>query len=281
MHSDAGYFDPNSMLWQINREVTTLFGGARALLMQAAHPLIAAGARQTGGYRRDPWARLIRTVRLQSLLTFGDRRLADEVAERINKLHKVVHGIDPVTGEWYDALDYEQLLWVHTALEVSTIGFYELTVAPLTNREKDQYHREHTRVAEMLLLPRAFVPATYAATLQYVDDMIGSGRLHITEVANEVAALITRGVVPRRIKPLWRFIAFAAVGTLDDRLRRLYGFSWAPRQQRLLDANLAAVRAGLPLLPRRFRFIVTARWADRRLRQPALTEPAAGRAASE
>ena len=52
--SDHGLFGRDSMMWRVNREMTTLFGGARALLMQAAHPLVAAGARQTGAYRRDP-----------------------------------------------------------------------------------------------------------------------------------------------------------------------------------------------------------------------------------
>ena len=71
MKSDPGYFGPNSMMWKVNKEITVLFGGARALLMHAAHPLIAAGARQTSFYQRDPWKRLIRTLSLQNSVTFG------------------------------------------------------------------------------------------------------------------------------------------------------------------------------------------------------------------
>ena len=47
MQGDPGYFGPQSMMWKVNKEITVLFGGARALLMHAAHPLIVAGARQT------------------------------------------------------------------------------------------------------------------------------------------------------------------------------------------------------------------------------------------
>jgi len=54
MNADPGYFGPDSMMWKVNKEITVLFGGARALLMHAAHPLIAAGARQTSFYQRDP-----------------------------------------------------------------------------------------------------------------------------------------------------------------------------------------------------------------------------------
>ncbi|MGI8821795.1 MAG: oxygenase MpaB family protein [Acidimicrobiia bacterium] len=259
---DTGFFGPDSMMWRVNKEVTTLFGGARALLMQAAHPLVAAGARQTGAYRRHPWARLIRTATMQSQLTFGTRRSALEVADRINRLHAVIKGIDPVTGEWYDALDYDQLLWVHAALEVSVLDFYRLTIGELTPDELERYHQENLTAAEMLLLPRWYVPGTYRSTRRYVEDVIGSGRLLRTDVADEVSNLIVSGAVPTRIKPLWAFVSLAAIGTLDPRLRHLYGLSWSPVKATALDWNLAAMRRGLPLAPRRLRTISPARWAE-------------------
>src|SRR6266511_4352007 len=70
---DAGLFGPGSASWRVNRETTVLFGGARALLRQAAHPLVLAGARQTGSYERDPLKRLERTLQLTYKLTFGTR----------------------------------------------------------------------------------------------------------------------------------------------------------------------------------------------------------------
>jgi uncharacterized protein (DUF2236 family) len=263
--SNAGFFGPDSMMWRVNREVTTLFGGARALLMHAAHPLVAGGARQTGGYRRDPWMRLIRTLQLQNLVTFGSRESSQQAADRINKLHRVIHGIDDVTGEWYDAVDWDQLLWVHAALEVSTIDFFELSVDALTAEQKEQYHEENKVAAELLLLPRDVVPRTYVDMCSYVDDLIGSGRLCMSDVAQEVADLITKRAVPARIKPIWHFVAFAAVGTLDQRLRDLYGFRWSPAQQKWLDINLGLLRRSVPLIPYRFRTILPARWANWRI----------------
>ena len=109
MNADPGYFGPNSMMWKVNQEITVLFGGARALLMHAAHPLIAAGARQTSFYQRDPWKRLIRTLSLQNSVTFGTKEEADQSALRINKLHEVIKGKDSITGGIYDALDHEQV----------------------------------------------------------------------------------------------------------------------------------------------------------------------------
>ena len=48
---------------------------------------------------------------------------ADDSATRINRLHEVIKGEDPVTGGYYDALDHEQLLWVHACLQISSIYF--------------------------------------------------------------------------------------------------------------------------------------------------------------
>src|SRR5256885_7519651 len=102
---DAGLFGPGSASWQVNRETTVLFGGARALLMQAAHPLVLAGARQTGFYERNPWKRLERTLRLQFAITFGTRAEALDAAAPINRVHRGIHRGDEVTGLRDDALD--------------------------------------------------------------------------------------------------------------------------------------------------------------------------------
>ena len=74
----------------------------------------------------------------------GTKEEADESAHRINKLHEVINGTDSVTGGYYDALNHEQLLWVHACLQISSIYFYEKTVRKLTQEEKDQYHKENT-----------------------------------------------------------------------------------------------------------------------------------------
>ena len=53
--------------------------------------------------------------------------------ELIN-LHEVIKGKDPISEGIYDALDHEQLLWVHACLQISSIYFYEKTVKKLNPR---------------------------------------------------------------------------------------------------------------------------------------------------
>ena len=267
MNADPGYFGPNSMMWKVNKEITVLFGGARALLMHAAHPLIAAGARQTSFYQRDPWKRLIRTLSLQNSLTFGTKQEADESANRINKLHEVIKGKDEVSGGIYDALDHEQLLWVHACLQISSIYFYELTVKKLTDEEKNQYHIENIKAAEMCLVDRDIIPKTHDGLKEWViEKSRKKDYLMSTDVAEDVKEIIGGGPVPGHIKPIWPFIAFTAFNTLPPEFKKIYGIKDSKTKNLILAFNLKFLKITRPLLPPFFRLIAPARWAKQRLK---------------
>ena len=267
MNSDPGYFGPNSMMWKVNKEITVLFGGARALLMHAAHPLIAAGARQTSFYQRDPWKRLIRTLSLQNSVTFGTKEEADESANRINKLHEVIKGKDVITGGTYDALDQEQLLWVHACLQISSIYFYEKTVKKLTNSEKNQYHNENTVAAEMVLMDKTLMPKTHEDLKKWVmDKSKEKNYILLTDVAEDVKDIIGGGPVPVHIKPIWPFISFTAFNTLPKEFKDIYGIKDTKFKSLLVNFNLKLLKFTRPLLPPFFRLIAPARWAKQRLR---------------
>jgi len=272
MNADPGYFGPNSMMWKVNKEITVLFGGARALLMHAAHPLIAAGARQTSFYQRDPWKRLIRTLSLQNSVTFGTKTEANESAHRINKLHEVIKGEDIVTKKIYDALDHEQLLWVHACLQISSIYFYEKTVKKLSESEKNQYHKENMLAAKLVLIDDNNMPQSHDELKQWViDKSREEGYLIFTDVAKDVQDIIAGGPVPKHIKPIWPFIAFTAFHTLPPEFKSLYDVKDSRTKNFLLSFNLLLLKYTRPLLPPFFRLIAPARWAKQRItRKPNL-----------
>jgi len=271
MKADPGYFGPDSMMWKVNKEITVLFGGARALLMHAAHPLIAAGARQTSFYQRDPWKRLIRTLSLQNSVTFGTKKEADESAHRINKLHEVIKGRDEVTGGSYDALDQEQLLWVHACLQISSIYFYEKTVKKLTDEEKDKYHTENMLSAELVLVATKKIPQTHQDLIDWVKNKSKEKNyLMLTDVAEDVKNIISKGPVPIHIKPIWPFISFTAFNTLPREFKAIYGIEDSRYKALLVSFNLKLLKLTRPLLPPFFRLIPPARWAKQRINKDPL-----------
>jgi uncharacterized protein (DUF2236 family) len=257
----SGLFGPDSVSWQVNRETTVLFGGARALLMQAAHPLVLAGARQTGFYERNPWKRLERTLQLTYTITFGTRREAMEAVQRINLVHKEVHGIDSVTGLPYDAMDPDLLLWVHACLVDSQLLFEQLTVGKLDDEGRQRYHLEQMAGAELLGLERDMIPPTVAGLRAYVDEVVATGILRVTGDTLKVAHLIRHP--PRDVpwRPVLRQVAWWAFATLPEPLRRLYGIGWSPLREFRLRTSLRSLKLLRPLLPARFREILPARRA--------------------
>ena len=272
MNGDPGYFGPESMMWKVNKEITVLFGGARALLMHAAHPLIAAGARQTSFYQRDPWKRLIRTLSLQNSVTFGSVQEADESAIRINRLHEVIKGKDEITGDIYDALDHEQLLWVHACLQLSSIYFYEQTVKKLTQEEKDKYHKENMLSAKLVLIDTEKMPQTHDELKDWVIKKSKTkDYLLMTDVARDVGDIISGGPVPKHIKPIWPFISFTAFNTLPDEFKEIYGIKSSIIKSVILKFNLTLLKITRPFLPPFFRLIPPARWAKQRItKNPSL-----------
>jgi uncharacterized protein (DUF2236 family) len=237
--------------------------------MQAAHPLVIAGARETGFYERNPWKRLERTLQLTYTITFGTRVEAEDAAARINAVHRAVHGVDPETGKTYDALDPELLLWVHACLVDSALLFEQLTVGALDDAGRQRFHEEQMLAGEMLLLPRDRIPSTVGELRDYIAGVVASGDLLVTDAARAVAALFKDPPPEAEWRPILRAVSRWAFGTLPPSLRAQYGERWSRGHDAMLVSTLAMVRTFRPALPRRYRYIQPAEAARARTRARA------------
>jgi uncharacterized protein (DUF2236 family) len=268
---DPGYFGPDSVSWTVHREVTVLFGGARAVLMQAAHPLVIAGARATGFYERNPWKRLQRTLILTYTITFGTKAEAQVAADRINDVHSRISGIDPETGLAYDALDPELLLYVHACLMDSALLFEELTVGRLDDAGRQRFHEEQMLAAEMVQIPRAMIPPTVPALRAWMADVEDSGILRVTDAARRVADLFYHPPADAEWRPVLKGVSRLAFATLPPAMREEYGIGLGAGKRAAMAATFAATRAVRPLLPPRFRYL--APYNEWRLSQRGVQPP--------
>ena len=272
MAEDHGYFGPDSVSWQVHREVTVLFGGARALLMQAAHPLVIAGAGQTGLFERDPWKRLQRTLILTYTLTFGTKAEADAAAEKINLVHTRINGIDPVTGTYYDALDPHLLLYVHACLVDSALLFEERTVGALDDAGRQRFHQEQMLAAEMCLVPREIIPPTVPALRAWLADVEDRGELLVTDNARRVAELFLDPPEEAAWRPVLRGVSRLAFATLPPPVREMYGFPLGSVREAGVDAALAATKLVRPFLPSKYRYLAPYNVWRRRQRGKAVPD---------
>src|SRR4029077_8097333 len=114
---DPGLYGPGSEAWRLNREAMLLLGaGPRALLLQIAHPAVAAGVNDHSDFRADPWRRLAGTLRSYLTIVYGSTAAARAEIRRLNTLHR------GITGPGYAARDPELALWVHATLVDSTMA---------------------------------------------------------------------------------------------------------------------------------------------------------------
>src|SRR5436305_11547388 len=87
-------YPEGSITRRVNRENVLLLGGGRALLMQLAHPKVAAGVDEHSDFRSDPVRRLRRTVRMTMAIVFGDRETALAAARAVKQTHGKIRGRD-------------------------------------------------------------------------------------------------------------------------------------------------------------------------------------------
>jgi uncharacterized protein (DUF2236 family) len=246
-----GLYGPGDVTWRVNRELVLLAGGGRALLMQVAHPLVAAGVAEHSGYREDPWGRLFRTLDVTTRIVFGDRATSRAAARDLRAVHARVRGVAG-DGTPYDARDPELLLWVWATLVETSLLVYTRYVRALTAAERDRYVVEQARFGRAVGIPAGRFPADHAALTAHVDAMV-AGELRVTEPARAVARATLRPPLPGPLRPAaWpagELLGLLTVGLLPAPLRAQYGLRWDPAREALLRASAEAVRRLLPLLP--------------------------------
>ena len=255
-------FGPGSATWRINGEVALMLGGGRALLMQLAHPAVAAGVADHSDFRRSPFERLWRTMEAMLAIEFGDAEQSRAAVAQVTGVHEGVRGTMP-GGEPYDALDPELLMWVHATLVDSGLLSCELFVGSLPEAEGERYYEELKRQAVALRVPEAIIPETLAEFSAYVERM--TAELQVSDQARAMRDELLSPRAPLAIRPLFAWQRAITVATLPPRIREGYRLECTPGQLRALTISSAALRKLVPLLPARLRRWPHALQAERRL----------------
>jgi uncharacterized protein (DUF2236 family) len=262
----AGLFGPDSISWRIDRELVVLAGGSCALLMQAAHPVVAAGVVEHSTFATDPFGRLMRTLDSSFEVVFGSRSTAEAAIRRVNAIHRSVRGRMPDGLTTYSALDPAALLWVHATLVDTALRVYGRFVGPLSAADEQRYHEEAGRVAAMLGVPDELLPARIGEMRSWMADRMADGTIRVTPEARRIAATVLYPItaLPR---VAWDAAHLISLSTLPAALRRQYGIGWSPRRERGVERIAGVSRRSLARLPSALRHAPQARAADRRMNQ--------------
>lgn len=247
------------MMWRVSRESVVALAGTCAILMQFAHPKVAAGVRDHSSFETDPVGRLRRTFDLTLALVFGPADSAMQAARIINSRHRAI------SGPGYAATDPELLMWVQATLIYSGIRAYRDFVGPLSDADRDLYYQDNKRVGVLLGIPQDLYPADIEGLDAYLEQMISGGEIVVGENARQMAEVVLRPGFPGVPRMALAPLTTITTGLLPPQLRKAYGLKWGKVQR----AVFAACRFGLPRLvaiaPPQIRLLAPARRAYQRV----------------
>lgn len=254
-----GVFGPRSVTWAIDREAAVFLGAGRAMLLQLAHPWVAAAIATRSRTLEDPIGRFHRTFDVVFSMVFGTLGRAQAMARGLHRLHASVEGVLPAAtgpfpaGSPYRANDPAALRWVQATLADTSVLVHERVSGPLPSADLDAFHRESRLFAALFGIPAGMLGPDWAASRAYVDAMCGSDTLTVTPEARRLARALLAGAGSRLAAPGWYRALTAHL--LPGRLRRDFGLDYGPAEIRAAERALAAARLLRPRLPARLRFV--------------------------
>jgi uncharacterized protein (DUF2236 family) len=276
----AGIFGRFSVAWRLDREAAVFLGAGRALLLQLAHPWVAAAVAQHSRTLSDPIGRFQRTFNITLTMMFGTTAQAIAAAYRLHRRHSGISGTLPesvgafAAGSRYWANEVGALCWVNATLTETAPLAYELVGPPLSPADRERYYAETRLFAALFGIPQDALPQSWEGFLGYVDGMLGSDVIAVSRVARHIADELFAGAGTGWRLPAWYRALTARL--LPPRLREQFGMPYGAAEQRSAERALAVLRSVYPLIPKRLRYVAPYHEALARLagreKPPALTQ---------
>ncbi|MFC4607202.1 oxygenase MpaB family protein [Streptomyces maoxianensis] len=270
---------PGGVLWTLAGDIRGLLMLPAALTLQVAHPVVGAGVDEHSVFRTDPWGRGERSLRSLQLWVYGGEAAAEE-GRRLRALHKTIQGTD-AHGRRYHALEPAYYSWVHaTGFPVYQHALRYLA-RPLTEAQERKLYAEWLQVGRILGIHDRDMPQTIEEFWPYYRKVLAD-ELEATVVVRELIAtdpaipppdrgplvltVLLRAAWPVLLPAFARFRRFMTIGLMPPDAREAIGLEWTDEQERRLRAFARVVRAVVPVLPERLRYLPLAREARRAAR---------------
>ncbi|NEM92217.1 oxygenase MpaB family protein [Galbitalea soli] len=215
-----------------------IVGGARAILLQVADPVVAAGVARHSDFAHRPVQRLVRTLGYAYAVVLGTEADSRAVARHVDAAHR------PVAG----AADADRQLWVAATLYDTAGLVHERVFGPTPTPLADEVYARYARLGTALQMPAALWPGTRAAFESYWADALE--RLTVTDDARSIAHdLFHPAVAPLWVRAALPLAQLLTVELLPEGIREAYGFEFGPARRRRARVAWMIVRALVAVTP--------------------------------
>jgi uncharacterized protein (DUF2236 family) len=241
-----------------------LGSGSRALMLQVAHPRVAAAVADHSRYRSDPLGRLRDTLNAIYGYTFAAMPEVDRILSRIHDLHTRVRG-HTAAGEPYTALDPHLLLWVYATLIDSSLLAYDTFIAPLTPSQREAYYTDLRQTGPLWGIRPSDFPDTLVDLRAWMADLIRCDEVHVSSQGRYVGRFLLEPKGWWLSPPAAFLLRQSTVWLLPPPLREGFGYSWGPRREAAMQRLAALSRSVVPRLPHALRDLPIAKKAYNRI----------------
>jgi uncharacterized protein (DUF2236 family) len=254
-----GIFGPHSLTWRVSREAAIFLGAGRALLLQLAHPWVAAAVAEHSRTLADPVGRFHRTFEIVFTMVFGTLDQAFTAARSLHRRHTAICGRLPedvgpfAAGSHYRANEIEALTWVHATLIGSAVMAHDLVLPPLGTEDRERHYSESRLFAGLFGIPRQSLPDDWQDFTAYFDAMSSSAILTVSPQARTIARQLFEGKGTWLSVPRWYQSLTAHL--LPPPLRAAFGFQYADADRLAAERIIKRLRRAYRLLPSRLRYV--------------------------
>src|SRR5262249_55378972 len=254
-------------MWRVNREAAVFLGAGRALLLQLAHPWVAAAVAKHSHAFDDPIGRFHRTFDIVFTLVFGTLDQAVDAARRLHSRHGGIRGTLPEAagafraGSIYQANELAALRWVYATLIDTALLAHDLILLPLTAEQRERYYAESRLFAALFGIPKEELPPDWNAFASRNQAMWHSDTLIVTAGARSMARAILAGTFPQA--PGWYQNLTGQL--LPSPIREAFGYRSSEAERRMAQRTIEWLRWAYPFLPARLRTVGPYQEAQARL----------------
>ncbi len=216
-----------------------VLGGAAAILLQLADPVVASGVAEHSSFASDPMRRLRNTLSYVYAVGLGSEQQSQLMAAQVDRRHRGIPG----------ATDAQHQLWVAATLHQVGRTVHEQVYGPLAPKVADQIYAAGARLGTTLQLPDGAWPASRADFVLYWTDAVAA--LDVTDSARATAhELLHSRAIPWWTRPAMPLVRTVTAGLLPESVREAYGL---PHHAARYRAAIGFVRVLTRVTPRRLR----------------------------
>jgi uncharacterized protein (DUF2236 family) len=244
VRADEGFFGPDSVAWKVwTYPASALQGFFRAVTIEHLDPDLVAAVDASGQVIKRMPVRYDRTMEYFAAVTFADAQTVTRMSDILMKVHDRSYGVNPVTGNDYEANKPSSQLWILVTAWHSILYVYEkFGPGKLSRDEENEYWAQMKIAAQFQPIDLDDVPSTRGEVQAYLDswrEKLSASEAAVYNISEILDAFENAFVdLPKPLRMIGRpLFRRSVIATYPHWMRGMMGL----KQSKAMDAAMFAL----------------------------------------